>query len=279
MLAIITDSTCDLPADELRQLNIRRVPLYVNFKGEVYQDWLEINPQDIVAGVRAGAAIPSTSQPSPQDFVNAFEAAITQGATELLCVTISSKLSGTHQSASVAADEVSVPVHVFDSQAASLGIAMMLKKAAAMRDRGAETDTILLELERIRAQAMLRFTVGDLDYLKKNGRIGGAGALLGSLLNIKPILSVVSGRVEPVGRVRGSKKAVQTMIGDLKALAKQGTPIVYFLHIQDLNAAEQLRQEIQNSGVRFEDGGIYEIGAVITAHVGPGTYGFYAYPA
>lgn len=279
MLTIITDSTCDLPADELSALDIRRVPLYVHFKGEIFKDWLEINPKDIVAGVSAGAKIPSTSQPSPQDFINAFEAAASQGATEILCVTISSKLSGTYQSATVAAEEVAVPVHVFDSLAASLGIAMMLKKAAALRDEGAETRAILAELERIRAQAMLRFTVGTLDYLKKNGRIGGAGALLGSLLNIKPILSVVDGRVEPVGRVRGSKKALQTMIGDLKELAKGGTPVVYFLHIQDVQAAETLRQEVRESGVDFEDGGAYEIGAVIATHVGPGTYGFYAYPA
>ena len=97
MLAIITDSTCDLPADELRDLHIRRVPLYVNFRGEVLKDWLEITPGDIVAGVSAGAAIPSTSQPSPQDFINAFQAAVTQGATEILCITISSKLSGTYR--------------------------------------------------------------------------------------------------------------------------------------------------------------------------------------
>ena len=279
MLAIITDSTCDLPEAELKDLKIYRVPLYVNFKGEVYKDWLEINPHDIVEGVAAGAAIPSTSQPSPQDFTDAFEAAVTRGATEILCVTISSQLSGTYQSASVAAEEASVPVHVFDSLAASLGIAMMLKRAAELRDQGAEVTTILDELTQIRAQAMLRFTVGNLDYLKKNGRIGGANALLGSLLNIKPILSVVDGRVEPVGRVRGTKKALQTMLADLRGLAEQGTPFVYFLHIQDLPAVEVLRQELEKTGLEYRDGGTYEIGAVIAAHVGPGTYGFYAYPA
>ena len=279
MLAIITDSTCDLPEAELKDLKIYRVPLYVNFKGEVYKDWLEINPHDIVEGVAAGAAIPSTSQPSPQDFTDAFEAAVTRGATEILCVTISSQLSGTYQSASVAAEEASVPVHVFDSLAASLGIAMMLKRAAELRDQGAEVATILDELTQIRAQAMLRFTVGNLDYLKKNGRIGGANALLGSLLNIKPILSVVDGRVEPVGRVRGTKKALQTMLADLKGLAEQGTPFVYFLHIQDLPAVEVLRQELEKTGLEYRDGGTYEIGAVIAAHVGPGTYGFYAYPS
>lgn len=279
MLAIITDSTCDLPADELRDLHIRRVPLYVNFRGEVLKDWLEITPGDIVAGVSAGAAIPSTSQPSPQDFINAFQAAVTQGATEILCITISSKLSGTYQSATVAAEELEVPVHVFDTLAASLGIAMMLKRAAVMRDEGADAGAILGELERIRAAAMLRFTVGTLEYLKKNGRIGGAGALLGSLLNIKPILAVLDGRVESVGRVRGSKKALETMVKDFREVAAQGTPVVYFLHIQDLPAAEALKQELVNTGVAFTDSGTYEIGAVIATHVGPGTFGFYAYPA
>ena len=279
MLAIITDSTCDLPEAELQALKISRVPLYVNFKGEVYKDWLEINPHDIVEGVAAGAAIPSTSQPSPQDFTAAFEAAVTRGATEILCVVISSQLSGTYGSASVAAEDAPVPVHVFDSLAASMGIAMMLKRAAELRDQGAEVAAILDELSQIRAQAMLRFTVGNFDYLKKNGRIGGASALLGSLLNIKPILSVVDGRVEPVGRARGTKKAIQTMLADLKKLAETGTPVVYFLHIQDPPAVEVLRQELQKNGLTFHDGGTYEIGAVIAAHVGPGTYGFYAYPA
>lgn len=279
MLAIITDSTCDLPADELRDLHIRRVHLYVNFRGEVLKDWLEITPGDIVAGVSAGAAIPSTSQPSPQDFINAFQAAVTQGATEILCITISSRLSGTYQSATVAAEELEVPVHVFDTLAASLGIAMMLKRAAVMRDEGADAGAILGELERIRAAAMLRFTVGTLEYLKKNGRIGGAGALLGSLLNIKPILAVLDGRVESVGRVRGSKKALETMVKDFREVAAQGTPVVYFLHIQDLPAAEALKQELVNTGVAFTDSGTYEIGAVIATHVGPGTFGFYAYPA
>lgn len=279
MLAIITDSTCDLPADELQQLGVQRVPLYVHFKNEVYKDWLEINPKDIVEGVKAGAAIPSTSQPSPQDFIDAYGAASTQGADEVLCITISSGLSGTFQSATVAAEEVALPVHVFDSKAATLGIAMMVKRAVALRDEGAEVDAILEELERIRSQAMLRFTVGNLDFLKKNGRIGGASALLGSLLNIKPILSVVDGRVEPVGRVRGSKKAIQTMLADLRKLSEQGEPVVHFLHIQDPDVAKTLCGELQRSGIAFQNAGTYEIGAVIATHVGPGTYGFYAYPA
>jgi len=279
MLAIITDSTCDLPEDELKRLGVRRVPLYVNFKGKVYKDWLEITPKDLVEGIGAGAGMPSTSQPSPQDFTEAYRAAVGEGATEILCVTISSKLSGTYQSATVARESVEVPVHVFDTQAASLGIAMMLKRAVRMRGEGADVQAILKELERIRAQAFLRFTVSSLDYLKKNGRIGGANALLGSLLNIRPILSVVEGRVDAVGRVRGSKKALKTIVDDVAAYQKAqgGTLVVYFLHIQDPGAAETLRQELKANGVPLRDEGVFEIGAVIAAHVGPGTYGLYAY--
>lgn len=279
MLAIITDSTCDLPEDELRRLGVERVPLYVNFKGNVYKDWLEITPKDIVAGVQAGAAIPSTSQPSPQDFIDAYEAAKAQGADQILCITISSGLSGTYGSATVAAEQVDTDVRVFDSKAASLGIAMMVKRAVALRDDGAGVEKILGELGRIRDQAMLRFTVGTLDFLKKNGRIGGASALLGSLLNIKPILSVADGKVVPAGRARGSKKATKMMLSDLEQLSQQGTPVVHFLHIQDPEAARALKQELQASGLAFQDGGTYEIGAVIATHVGPGTYGFYAYPS
>jgi DegV family protein with EDD domain len=279
MLALITDSTCDLPAEELEQLGVRRVPLYVNFKGGVYRDWLEITPKDIVEGVQAGAPIPSTSQPSPQDFTDAYDAAKAEGADEILCITISSGLSGTYASATLAAERPDIKVHVFDSRAASLGIAMMVKRAAALRDEGAGLETILAELERIRSQALVRFTVGTLDFLKKNGRIGGARALLGSLLNVKPILSVADGKVVPAGRARGAKKATKMMLDDLEALQKQGTPLVYFLHIQDPGAAQALREELQARGTPFQDGGTYEIGAVIATHVGPSTYGFYAYPA
>lgn len=278
MLAILTDSTCDLPLEELQALKVSRVPLYVHFKGETKKDWLEITPTEIVKGVAEGADIPTTSQPSPQDFKEAYAAAVAEGATEILCITISSGLSGTFQSATLAAEEATLPVHVFDSKAASIGIAMMVKKAVALRDSGVETDDILETLGRIRELAMLRFTVGSLDYLKKNGRIGGASALLGALLNIKPLLAVVNGRVDPVGRARGSKKATQTMVRDLQDLAKAGTPVVYFLHIQDEAAVQALKDEITKQGIAFQDSGTYEIGAVIAAHVGPGTYGFYAYP-
>jgi len=274
--AIVTDSTCDLTENELEQLNVRRVPLYVNFKGEVFKDWIEISPKEIAAGVAAGADIPTTSQPSPQDFETVFTE-VAEGADAVLCLTISSELSGTYQSANLAKDSVSPPVTVFDSRAASVGLGDMVKKASRMRDQGASLADTVKVLEHIRDTNFLLFTVASMDFLQKNGRIGGAQALLGSLLNIKPLLTVVEGKVEPAGRVRGTKKAIRELVSQTEDYAKNHPdPLtITFLHIQDPAAAETLRGAIQEAGVQFSDGGTYEIGAVIASHVGPGTFGMY----
>lgn len=276
-LAIVTDSTCDIHEAELGRLGVMRVPLYVNFKNKVFKDWVEISPKEIIEGVAAGAALPSTSQPSPQDFESSFKQAIAEGAESILCVTISSALSGTFQSATIAANTVSVPVTVFDSQAASIGLGDMLKQASSMRAKGTDLSQIVKALEHIRDTNYLLFTVANLDYLQKNGRIGGAQALLGSLLNIKPILTIEAGKVAAAGRARGSKKAIKELVDRSKAYAaSHPRPLkISFLHVQDEAAAETMRTELKASGLNYEDMGTYEIGAVIACHVGPGTFGLY----
>jgi DegV family protein with EDD domain len=281
MLAIVTDSTCDLRQDKLEHYKVHRVPLYINFKGSVHKDWIEISPQDIVEGVNAGAEMPSTSQPTPQDFKDSFQQAIDQGATEILCLTISSEMSGTYQSASIAKEDIDVPITVFDSRTASLGLGSMVMQAATMRNENKPLADIMKRLEYMRANDFLRFSVATLDFLKKNGRIGGASALLGSLLNIKPILMVEDGRVEAAGRARGSKKALREMVAQTKAYADKypgQTLIMSFLHIMDEAALEPVKQGLKEAGIPFKDDGTFEIGAVIAAHVGPGTFGYYAYP-
>jgi DegV family protein with EDD domain len=276
-LGIVTDSTCDLTAEELKRLNVERVPLYVNFKGKMHKDWLEINPKDIIEGVAAGAAMPSTSQPSPQDFETAYKKVMAEGADTILCITISSGLSGTFQSANVAKANVSVPVTVFDSRAASIGLGDMVKKAAAMRDGGASLEQMLKALEHIRDTNFVLFTVDTLDFLQKNGRIGRAQALLGGLLNVKPLLSVKEGKVEPVGRARGTKKAIKELVEQIQTYRQNNTGelIMSFIHVQDPSAADTLRQAVKEAGITFKDTGTYEIGAVIATHVGPGTFGMY----
>lgn len=276
-LAIITDSTCDLTQGELDSLKVTRVPLYVRFKGSMHKDWLEISPKVIIEGVAAGAEMPSTSQPSPQDFEAVYQAAVAKGADAILCLTISSELSGTFQSANLAKSSVQVPVTVFDSRAASIGLGDMVKKAAHMRDSEASLEQILKALAHIRDTNKVFFTVETLNFLQKNGRIGKAQALLGGLLNIKPILGLNDGRVEPAGKARGTKKAIKELIDQTQAYVSShpGKLLISFIHVQDPSAAETMRQAVKEAGIAFEDQGTYEIGAVIASHVGPGTFGMY----
>lgn len=280
-LAIITDSTCDLHQDELAALNVQRVPLYVNFKGGTHKDWIEINPKDIVEGVAAGAGMPSTSQPSPEDFGSAYNEAVKQGAEEILCLTISSELSGTFQSANLAKESVKVPVTVFDSKAASVGLGSIVKKAARLREAGKSTAEIIKAIETIRDRNMALFVVSTLDFLQKNGRIGGAQAFLGSLLSIKPILIVKGtlGKIEPLGKARGNKKALKEMVDYVKGYQSEqpGELMVHFLHVRDPQAAADLKEALNAEGITYKDQGVYEVGAVIASHVGPGTYGMYMY--
>lgn len=279
-IAIVTDSTCDLPGPELERLGARRVPLYVTFRGETFKDWLEITPADIVAGVSQGADLPTTSQPTPADFESAFREAAEAGADHILCITISSPLSGTYQSANLAMKEVDTPVTLFDSRAASIGLGDMVKKAAELRDAGKGLDEILAALEHIRDSNTVRFSPATLEYLQKGGRIGRAQALVGSLLNVRPILGLEDGKIAPVGRVRGTKKLIRELVANVEEYAAarpDETLVISFIHIQDPSAAEDLKRAVAEAGVAFEGGEIYEIGAVVATHVGPGTFGYYAH--
>lgn len=278
-LAIITDSTCDLPRAELERLGVQRVPLYVNFEGRVRRDWVEITPAEIIAGVKGGADLPTTSQPSPQDFEEVFREALASGHDAVLCLTISAELSGTFQSATLAREAVGEQVTVFDSRAASIGLGNMVVKAAELRDSGADLPEILRQLEQIRDSSLPFFTVGGLEFLQKGGRIGRASALVGSLLNIKPILTVVDGRIEPLGRARGTKKALREIVGQVESYQqrKPGKLVMTFLHVQDPAAAQAVKDAVEAAGIEYRGGEIYEIGAVVASHVGPGTHGLYLY--
>ncbi len=275
-IAIVTDSTSDLQA-RAAEMGVEVVPLYVNFQGKIHKDWVEITPTDIFEGVKAGAAMPSTSQPSPADFKAAYQRAL-QNADHVLSIHISSKLSGTVGSANLAAQEFPGKITVFDSLAASMGIGMMVERARELLDQGADLQQVLVELERIRSDHIVRFTLATLDYLKKNGRIGGAQALLGGLLGIKPILTVKDGKVEAAGRARGEKKALAEMVESLKTWAAGRQRIrIYYLYNAEESDVAAFKAAMQATGLPLEERITSSIGGVISTHTGPGLYGYYAY--
>ncbi len=276
-VALVTDSTADLPRPLRERLGIRAVPLYVNLGGRVYRDWEEITPEEIFQRVRSGEAFPSTSQPSPEDFAKAYAEAL-QEADHVLSIHISSKLSGTLQSAELAASQFPGRITLFDSQAASLGIGMMVLRAKELLDGGQDLQGVVAELDRIRQDHFVRFTVATLEFLKRGGRIGGAQALLGTLLNIKPILTLQEGRVETAGRVRGERKAREAILEDFRSWGK-GRPKIraFFLYSAEREAVKELQEMVLSLGLPVEEALVSELGAVIASHTGPGTYGFYAY--
>ncbi|GAA5337950.1 DegV family protein [Thermus antranikianii] len=276
-VALITDSTSDLPRPLRERLGVGVVPLYVNLGGRIYRDWEEITPEEIFTKVREGEAFPTTSQPSPEDFQRAYREAL-QEADHVLSIHISAKLSGTVQSALLAAQNFPERITVFDSQAASLGIGMMVLRAHELLQAGQALPEVIRELERIRQDHFVRFSVATLEFLKRGGRIGGAQALLGTLLGIKPILTLKEGRVEAAGRARGEKKAREEILKDFQAWARERERIrAYFLYSAEASAVRELKEMVLASGLPVEEALVSELGAVIASHTGPGTYGFYAY--
>ncbi|MER3451450.1 MAG: fatty acid-binding protein DegV [Thermus sp.] len=276
-VALVTDSTADLPESLRQRLKARVVPLYVHLGGRVYRDWTEITPTEIFEKVRQGVAFPSTSQPSPKDFEEAYREAL-QEADHVLSIHISSKLSGTLQSAKLAAQTFPGRVTLFDTQAASLGIGMMLFRAHELLQEGKGLEEVLKELERIRDDHFVRFSMATLEFLRRGGRIGGAQAFLGTLLNVKPVLTLKAGRVETAGRARGEKGAREQIFKDFLAWGKgRGRIRAYFLYSADSQAVEALKGMVLASGLPVEEGLTSELGSVIASHTGPGTYGVYAY--
>ncbi|CAM3602934.1 DegV family protein [Deinococcus frigens] len=271
-IAIVTDSTSDLNPQLCAQHGIVSVPLYVLFDGEMHKDGIEITPPVLFAGLKAGKKTPSTSQPSPAEFAEVYTDAL-ESADQVLSIHISGQLSGTVGSARLAAQDFGDRVTVVDTGSVSMGLGMRALRAAELAKAGKSMPEILTELERVGQQADIRFTVDTLEFLKINGRIGGAQALLGGLLNIKPILVVKKGRVETGGRVRGHKKAVQDLVDHTrKYVAAHGGARVAFLSTV---GGEAYIQEVRDglSGLEFTDLGNHSIGAVVATHTGPGTVG------
>ncbi|NJK46551.1 MAG: DegV family protein [Pleurocapsa sp. SU_196_0] len=275
-VAVLTDSTSDIHGEMETRLGVTVVPLYVNFQNQVRKDYLEIKTGDIFNGVKNGAAMPSTSQPTPADFQREYERLL-QTHDHVLSVHLSSKLSGTYASAELASREFPGKVTVFDSEVASGSLAMMVERATRLLQSGSSLSDVVGTLERVRKLTDLRFSVASLDFLKKNGRIGGAQALIGGLLGIKPILHLREGRVEAAGRERGPRAALENCIKNLREYkAKHGDVRATYIYTDKLEDADALRQAGKDLGVH--EFAVLQAGAVIASHVGPGTYGVLAEP-
>jgi DegV family protein with EDD domain len=273
--AIVLDSTSDFPDARERYENMRVVPLYVRFGEESYRDYVELDPHDFYARLRTATELPTTSQPTPQDFLSTYAAL--DDYERIYSVHISSKLSGTYGSASLAADEVvGDRVRLVDSESASVGIAMLALGMQRLLERGTTDEEIDRLVERHRTEAGLLFTVDTLEFLAKGGRIGRGKALMGSLLNVKPILAIEEGEVVPVTRVRGRQKALEEFRRRFEAATTDGPGLgVGFAHAEAAGTVEQLEAMVTAARPQAQVRLVTTLGAVVGTHAGPGTVGFF----
>ncbi|MDX6437444.1 MAG: fatty acid kinase fatty acid binding subunit [Gaiellaceae bacterium] len=273
--AVVLDSTADFPDAQIRFPNMRVVPLYVRFGDESFRDYVELDPHDFYRRLRTASELPTTSQPTPQDFMSTYNAL--SGYERIYSLHISSKLSGTFQSASLAASEVGGDrIRLVDTESASVGIGMLALAIQELLARGTTDDEIEALAARHREDARILFTVDTLEFLAKGGRIGRAKALMGSLLNVKPILGIEDGEVVPVSRVRGRAKAFEEFRKRFEAATTDGPGLgIGIAHADAEEAVEQLEAIVLASRPQAEVKLVTTLGAVVGAHAGPGTVGFF----
>jgi fatty acid kinase fatty acid binding subunit len=272
--AIVVDSTADFPEAHDRFENWRMVPLYVRFGDESFRDYVDLGPEEFYARLRTARELPTTSQPTPGDFLQAYEELA--GYERVYSLQISSKVSGTYESARTAAAELGDKVRVVDTLTASAAIAMLGFAVQRRLERGTSDEEIEALVERYQRDAELLFTVDTLEFLQKGGRIGKAAAFAGNLLNVKPILTIEDGEVVPIKRVRGNQKAVQEFARAF-ADGSRDTPNlrVGIAHADAPEREQTLRNLVEDIRPQAQIEIATQLGAVIGTHAGPGTVGFF----
>ena len=284
-VAIVTDSTAYLPGSVLDAHSIQVVPLHVIVGGTEFSEGVDITTAEVAAALRAFKPV-STSRPSPQSFLDAYEKAAAGGADGIVSVHISADMSSTIESAHLAAQQSPVPVTVVDSRSLGMAMGYAVLSAAELAEQGASLEGVAAQA-RSRAEAStVVFYVDTLEHLRRGGRIGSASAFLGSALAIKPILGLVDGHIRPLEKVRTSSRALARLeelaVSAASHAEKAGSLVDIAVHHLDSQSraedlAGRLRERVDGVGTAGEAGAgqgevqVVELGAVVGAHVGPGT--------
>jgi DegV family protein with EDD domain len=275
-IKIVTDSTCDLDEEIINQLGIIVVPLSISINGENFLDRVDITPKEFIEKMKTTPELPKSSQPPAGEFLRIYDELGSQGY-EVISIHMTGGMSGTVRSAESAAQMTSVKVTVVDSRFISKGLAFQVLEAAKMAAEGKAADEILARLDRIREQTRLFVVVDTLENLVKGGRIGKGKAMIGSLLNIKPIASLEGGEYTPVSKARSHTQVVKYLknqfAADVKGKMIRGVGLV---HAEGLDLATKLKAAIlEETGC--SDIEIAETTPIISTHTGVGAIGFMYY--
>ena len=280
-IGILTDSTCDLDYKLLAKYDINTIPLNINFSGNIYKDGIDITSCDFYDKMVEVKEIPGTSQPSAGLFLEKYKEMASKYDI-ILSLHISGKLSGTIESARLASNQLDdIEIHVFDSQSTTLGLGFLVILAAEMIRKDYNIKKIINILKKAKENIDIYFSVNDLKYLEKGGRIGKAQALLGSVLNFNPILQLngCNGEVLPYKKVRGNKKTRKELLSVCEKIIESEKNIWFgFLKGKQDNKAEKFREELEILLENYNDVKINKehgfISPVLASHTGPYVYGF-----
>ena len=267
---IIVDSTADMRPEVAARVGI--VPLSVHFGDREYVSGVDINPKLFYEMLVESDTLPTTSQPAPYLFEEAFEKAVSEGY-EVVCLTCAGKLSGTNQSANIAAAEFEGKVHVVDSCTIAIGLGILTEYALELSAQGLSAEEIVWKLLRKRERIKVLALVDTLEYLKKGGRISSAVALAGGLLNIKPVISVNGGEIKLLGKARGSRQGNNLLVQEIQKAGGVDFAMPVMLGYTGLSDA-LLQKYVQDSADLWKDNvenlPVSIVGSVVGTHVGPG---------
>ncbi len=273
-IRIITDSTSYLPPEKLEEYEIEVVPLEITLGGIRFREG-EMSNREYYSRLRSTSDFPTTSQPPVGDFVKVFQK---YGPQETyICLVISELLSGTFHSAENAAALLpDYDITVLDSRSTAMGLGFQVLKAAEMGRQGFGRDQIIQELVKVRAAIKVRFVVDNLEYLVRGGRLGKTSGLLGNLLQVKPILGIIDGKIEALKKVRSKRRAVENIIEELKSEVEQGkVSEIAVCHADIESEAMELKDQVEAFFPRPVL--VSEVGPTIGSHAGPGVLGLVYY--
>lgn len=270
-VGLVTDSTATLPPDVVAERDIAVVPLQVVIGAAAY-DENEAGPQMLAEALRAWTPV-STSRPNPEQVLETYERLAREGAEAIVSVHLSAELSGTYESALLAARQAPVPVHVVDTHQVGMGTGFAVLAAADARDEDEAAESVAAAARKRAEATTSLFYVDTLEYLRRGGRVGAAAALLGSALAVKPILGLEEGRVAPREKVRTAARAL-ARLADLAVAAAEDAPVdVAVAHLAGTDRAADLTGQLsERLGEQLQGRTVHlgEIGPVLGAHVGPG---------
>jgi DegV family protein with EDD domain len=272
-MKIITDSTADFTKELYEQLNIGMVPLTIQLGERRWRDFYDMKPEAYFAVLKVSTDFPITSQPSPQDFINAYMPFVERGEP-ILSVHISSGLSGTYQAASLARTHFpDAQIEVVDSHQASLGLALMLRLCVEKIRSGLSFEAVVAYAGELSKKVETYFSVDSLEYLQRGGRIGRAQAFLGTLMKIKPLLKLVDGNIHPVEKIRTTERLLNRYVELMEKKAAEGLPLSLIVAESDNT---DVVTGLVNRLTKIPNVILIQrctIGGVIASHTGPGVIG------